>query len=160
MPLAAFTVTFVRLFSVAPFSGAVIETVALATVTLIPAEVVLLPAASRATAVRVWAALVAVVVFQERGYGAVVISAPRLAPSSLNWTPTTPTLSVALAETEIVPEIVAPLAGAVMETVGSVMSATVTLTEAEAAVLPAASRATAVRVCAPGEETAVFQLVA
>src|SRR6059036_2072118 len=122
MPLAAFTVTFVRLFSVAPFSGAVIETVALATVTLIPAEVVLLPAASRATAVRVWAALVAVVVFQERVYGAVVISAPRLAPSSLNWTPTTPTLSVALAETVTVPVTVAPLDGAVRETVGGVVS--------------------------------------
>src|SRR3989442_15983105 len=118
MPLAAFTVTFVRLVSDAPFSGAVIETVALATVTLIPAEVVLLPAASRATAVRVWAALVAVVVFQERVYGAGVVSAPRLAPSSLNWTPTTPTVSVAFADTVIVPETVAPADGAVMETIG------------------------------------------
>src|SRR5213594_2095020 len=92
------------------------------TVTLTVVAVAVLPAASRATAVRVWDALVAVVVFHERAYGAVVISAPRLAPSSLNWTPTTPTLSVALAETVSVPDTVAPLAGAVIETVGGVVS--------------------------------------
>src|SRR2546425_11932640 len=45
-------------------------------------------------------------------------SAPRLTPSSLNWTPTTPTLSVAFADTVIVPETVAPADGAVMETIG------------------------------------------
>src|SRR5213594_3775833 len=98
------------------------------TVTLTVVAVAVLPAASRATAVRVWDALVAVVVFHERAYGAVVISAPRLAPSSLNWTPTTPTLSVALAETEIVPETVAPLAGAVIDTVGGVVSGAVLVT--------------------------------
>src|SRR2546422_696977 len=160
MPLAAFTVTFVRLVSVAPFSGAVIETVGFATVTLTPAEVVLLPAASRATAVSVWAALVAVAVFQEKGYGAAGVSAPRLAPSSLNSMPTSLTLSVAFADTVIVPETVAPADGAAMETVGGVVSATVTLTAAAVAVLPAASLATAVSVCAPMEDSAVFQLVA
>src|SRR3989442_10089013 len=72
---------------------------ALDTVTVTAADVVTLPAASRATAVRVWAPLVAVVVAQETEYGAVVASAPRVAPSSLNCTPTTPTLSLALAET-------------------------------------------------------------
>src|SRR5436309_13424779 len=92
------------------------------TVTLTVVAVAVLPAASRATAVRVWVALVAVVVFHERAYGAVVISAPRLAPSSLNWTPTTPTLSVALAETVTVPETVETAAGAVIETVGGVVS--------------------------------------
>src|SRR6266566_6109656 len=45
-------------------------------------------------------------------------SAPRLAPSSLNWTPATPAASVALAATVIVPATVAPEVGAVMETVG------------------------------------------
>src|SRR2546422_10345793 len=49
-------------------------------------------------------------------------SAPRLAPSSLNWTPTTPTLSVAVAETVIVPAMVAPADGAVSATVGGVVS--------------------------------------
>ena len=107
-----------------PAVGAVSETVggALSTVTLTAAEVAVFPAASRATAVRVCAALVAVVVFHERVYGAVVISAPRLAPSSLNCTPTTPTLSLALAETVIVPETVAPADGAVRETDGGVVS--------------------------------------
>src|SRR2546426_4939427 len=62
------------------------------------------------------------VVFQEREYGAVVTSAPRFAPSSLNCTPTTPTLSVAVAETVIVPEMVAPADGAVSATVGGVVS--------------------------------------
>ena len=49
-------------------------------------------------------------------------SAPRLFPSSLNWTPTTPTLSEALADTVTPPETVAPAAGALMETVGGVVS--------------------------------------
>ena len=47
---------------------------------------------------------------------------PRLTLSSWNWTPVTPTLSVALAETVTVLEIVAPSAGAVMDTVGGVGS--------------------------------------
>src|SRR2546428_12454980 len=97
MPLAAFTVTFVRLVSVAPFSGAVIETVGFATVTLIPNEVVTIPAASRAMAVGGWAAVVAPVVFQEVGEGAVVSSGPRVTPARLDWAPTTPTVSVAVA---------------------------------------------------------------
>src|SRR3989475_7025235 len=97
---------------------------ALTTVTLTAAAVAVLPAASRATAVRVCAPLLAVVVVQERVYGAVVSSAPRLAPSSLNCTPATPTLSVALAETVTVPATVAPAAGAVIDTVGGMVSGT------------------------------------
>src|SRR5438309_12105376 len=65
--------------------------VSLATVTLMIAAVAVFPAASRATAVMVCAALATVVVFQEMEYGPAKASAPRLAPSSLNWTPTTPT---------------------------------------------------------------------
>ena len=49
-------------------------------------------------------------------------SAPSAAPSSRNCTPTTPTLSLAVAETVTVPETVAPLAGAVIDTVGGVTS--------------------------------------
>src|SRR2546426_546866 len=52
----------------------------------------MLLAASKAWAVRVCDPLVAVVVFQVIEYGGVVTAAPRLAPSSLNWTLTTPVL--------------------------------------------------------------------
>jgi hypothetical protein len=73
---------------VAPEVGEVMDTVgavvSFATVTVTAAEAVMLPAASRATAVRVWDPFDAVAVFQEALYGAVVSSAPRLAPSSLN----------------------------------------------------------------------------
>src|SRR5207245_4878741 len=92
------------------------------------AEVAALPAASLATAVTLWLPFALKVAFQDIEYGAVDTSAPRLAPSSLNCTPTTPTLSVALAETVTVPATVAPLTGAVIETVGSVMSTTVSVT--------------------------------
>src|SRR5439155_18551266 len=65
--------------------GAVMATVGgvaslLATVTLMLAEVVALPAASRALALSVWAPLGTVVVFQDTEYGATRSSAPRLAP--------------------------------------------------------------------------------
>lgn len=50
-------------------------------------------------------------------------SDPMLAPLILKVTPATPTLSEALAETEIVPLTVAPLLGEVMETVGGMVSA-------------------------------------
>src|SRR2546422_1176324 len=103
----------------------------LSTVTLTAAEAAVLPAASRATAVRPWAAFVAVVVGQEIVYGAAVTSAPRVTLSSLNCTPTMPTLSVALAETVIVPKTVTPAAGAVIETVGGVTSAMALLTSLE-----------------------------
>src|SRR5690242_12665750 len=130
----------------------------LVTVTVTVA-VVLLPAASRATAARVCAPLLALVVSQVVLKGEAVSSAPRFTPSSWNCTPATPTLSLALAETVIEPETVAALAGAEMETEGGVVSGleTVTVTE-ELAVLPAASRAVAVRVCAPGVAVVVFQL--
>ncbi len=62
-------------------------------------------------------------VFHVTEYGDVVSSAPRFAPSSRNWTPDTPTLSDAEAETvTAVPRTVAPAAGAVTETVGGVAS--------------------------------------
>src|SRR5712691_11911978 len=118
-------------------TGGIVST--LETVTPTPAEVAVLPAASRATAVKLWGPLDAKVVFQEIAKGAEVSSAPRLPPSSLNWTPTTPTLSEALAETVMVPETVNPGAGAVRATVGGVVSGTaletVTLTGVEVAVL-------------------------
>src|SRR5258708_3595268 len=117
------------------------------TVTVIGAEVVRLPAASRATAVMVCEPLLAVVVFHEIEYGAPVSSAPTLAPSILNCTPATPTLSEALAVSVTVPDTVWPLPGEVMLTAGGVVSGggavdTVTVTGVEAVRGPAAARAT------------------
>ena len=71
----------------------------------------MLPAASRARACSVCTPFDAEVVSHVIEYGAVVSSAPRLAPSSRNWTPATPTLSVALAETVTFPETTDPAAG-------------------------------------------------
>ena len=64
----------------------------------------------------------AVLVSHEIEYGAAISSAPTLAPSTLNCTPTTPTLSVAVAVTAVVPVSTAPAAGAVIEAVGGVVS--------------------------------------
>src|SRR5437016_3756970 len=94
----------------------------LLTVMVTAPEMAVLPAASRATAVRVWAPLAARTVFHDMMYGAVVTSSPRLLPSTLNCTPATPTSSVALAERVILSKTVAPVGGAVMETAGGVMS--------------------------------------
>src|SRR5437016_14645224 len=85
--------------------------VELLTVMFTAVEVAVFPAASRATAVRGWALFVDAVVFEDTEYGAVVSSAPRLAPSNLNCTPATPTLSELEAETVTAPETVPPLAG-------------------------------------------------
>ena len=82
-----------------------------------------MPAASRATAVRLWTPSTTASVFQDVVYGAAVTSAPSVAPSSWNWTPATPTLSEAVAETVTVPLTLAPSAGAVSETTGGVVSA-------------------------------------
>src|SRR4029077_18518910 len=93
------------------------------TVTPTGADVVVLPAASLATAVSGCEPFVAVVVSHEIAYGAVVTALPRFAPSSLNCTEATPTLSDAFAVTDAVPERVAPAVGAVIETCGGVVSA-------------------------------------
>src|SRR5207248_11133093 len=67
------------------------------------AETVVLPAASRATAVRVWLPSATVVVSQASEYGAAVSSAPRAAPSSRRCTPTTPVLAPAVVTGGAVP---------------------------------------------------------
>src|SRR5207302_8784960 len=116
-------------------------------VTVTGADVVRLPAPSRATAVRVWAPLAAAVVSLAVALPILVSSAPRLAPSSWNCTPTTPTLSEALALTVIVLPTVLPDVGAVIATAGAVVPfETVTVTAVEVATFPAASRARAVNV--------------
>ena len=85
-------------------------------------EVPRLPAVSRARAWRVCTPFDAVVVSHVIEYGAAVSSAPRLAPSKRNWTPATPTLSLALADTVTVPETTDPAAGAVTDALGGVVS--------------------------------------
>ena len=67
--------------------------------------------------------LATAVVFQLVEYGDVVSSAPAGDPFTKNWTPATPTLSEALADSVTVPETVAPFDGAVTDTVGGVVSA-------------------------------------
>ena len=95
----------------------------LSTVTLTTVATPVLPAASRARADSVCGPLLAVVVFQLMEYGEVVSSAPRVAPSRRNCTPTTPTLSVAVALSVTVALTVLPLAGdAPRVTVGGVVS--------------------------------------
>src|ERR1700730_10366893 len=87
------------------------------TVTVTPADVVLFPAASRATAESVCVPGAAVVVFHAVVYGGAVSSAPRFVSSRRTCTPATPTLSAAVAETVTVPET-GPAGGAVSATVG------------------------------------------
>src|SRR6266850_379735 len=98
------------------------EPVGRLTVTVTPVEDFVLPAASRATAVSVWVPVDVAEVSQVIAYGDVASSAPRFTPSSLNCTPTTPRLSLALADTVVAPETVAPFAGAVIATDGAVVS--------------------------------------
>ena len=114
--------------TVAVFSGELIETVGgtvsvLETLTVTGAEVVRLPAASRATAVSVCVPLAVSVEFQLMLYGLAMSSALSGAPSILNCTPAMPRLSLAVADTvTALPEILAPAAGAVSATVGEVRS--------------------------------------
>ena len=103
--IGAAVLTLIVLATVAPAAGAVTATsvgaavsgAAFDTVTVIPAEVVWLPAASRARTLSVCAPLAVEAVFQFNAYGALVSSAPNGAPSSRNCTAATPTLSLALA---------------------------------------------------------------
>src|SRR5262249_53585095 len=147
---AAFAVTVTVPDTDAPFAGAVMLTVGgvvsgagpFDTITVTAAEVVRLPAGSRAPAVGGGGPLREVVVSTEIEYGAVVSSAPSGAPSPKNCTPATPTLSAAVAVTEIAPDTVVPFAGEVMLAVGGVVSGggalfTVTVIAAEVVRLPA-----------------------
>ena len=68
--------------------------------------------------------------FQTVLYGDEVSSDPRLDPSNLNWTPETPTLSLAVAVTETEePLTVEEFVGAVRETEGEVVSGVVVAVE-------------------------------
>jgi hypothetical protein len=75
----------------------------------------------------VWVPYATVVLSHVIEYGADVCSAPTLEPSTLNWTPTTPTLSEAVAVSATAePETVVLVEGAVRETEGAVVSIAVT----------------------------------
>src|SRR5687767_8792881 len=154
------TVTVADFDTTAPLTGAVTTTFGapVSTTTETLADVVLLPAASRATALSVWVPAAAVAVFQTKLWGAVVTSDPRLVPFSLNCTPATPTLSIADATSAIEPETVNPVVGDVMEMTGATLSMfTVTVMLADVVLLPAASRAIAVRVWEPADAVLGFQ---
>ena len=115
----------------------------LPTVTVTFADVATLPAASRARAASVCAPLAVVIEFHDNVNGEVSTSAPSAAPSSRNCTPATPLLSDAFADTVTpVPDTMALLTGAVIDTVGGVTSGlfTVTVTGADVVVLADGSR--------------------
>ena len=120
--------------------GAVMSATELLTVTETAAEVVQFPAASEAVALMLCDPLASVLVSSVAVYGAAAIPAPRVAPSTLNCTDLTPTLSEAEAVNAMLPETVCPAVGALMETVGAVVSATalltVTATAAEVVLFP------------------------
>ena len=90
----------------------------LKTVTVTGWDVQRMPSTSRATAFSVCDPLLALVVFHGIEYGAAVSSAPRLTPSSWNWTPATvrAPMMLTLALTVMVPETVDPEVGEVMVT--------------------------------------------
>src|SRR3989337_2855934 len=103
----------------------------LSTVIVTGAEVVRLPAASRATAVRTYCPSATLFVSPLTLYGLVTSSAPTFelwsTPATVspgaywNCTPATPTLSVAVACTVMVPDTNDPGAGDVMLTVGGLV---------------------------------------
>ena len=95
------------------------------------ADTVWFPAASLATAERLHDPFGRDVVSQKVTYGVVVISGPRLTPFTLNCTPAIATLSNAEAETVVIPETVAPADGALMDTIGDVVSTHVKIPDAE-----------------------------
>jgi hypothetical protein len=128
--------------------GKVVMEVLFATVMV---EVLVLPAASVAFALKEWLPSATFVVFHEKLYGAAV-KVETTVPSTLRATDFTPTLSEAVTLTLTVPDTVDPLAGDVIDTVGTVTSALTTFCDTEillVALLPAASLAVATIVCVP-----------
>ncbi len=93
-------------------------------------------------------------------YGEAVSAPFRLAPSNLNCTPVTPTLSDALAVTVTVPETVLRVVGEVTEIVGAVVSVPpIEIAMLAVAELPEKSVATAVKVWGPFAKDAGLSVV-
>src|SRR3954453_3913433 len=91
----------------------------LRTVTVEATEVVTLFDVSRARACSVWVELfVSAFVSHVIVYGGALSSLPTSAPSTMNWTPERPWLSLAAATTDTAPCTVAELAGELMDNAG------------------------------------------
>ncbi len=120
-----------------------------ATFTVIEAERVL-PAASYAFTIKVYAPFALVKLFHEKLYAETVPLAYN-DPFTKSSTFVTPTLSDAVPLTATVPETVTPAIGALIATLGAVVSVLFkTFTETEATrALPAASYALTDRLCGP-----------
>ena len=95
----------------------------LSTLTITDVATPLLPAASIASAVSVCWPGAAIRVSHDIWNGGDVMGAPRVAPSSLNWTLVTATLSDAVAASGTIPVTVALAAGSVILTCGALVSA-------------------------------------
>ena len=94
-----------------------------ATVTFTGVDTVVLLSVSRARAASTCAPFGVARVSQLAAYGATVSSGPCGLPSTKNWTPATPTSSLASAWSVRAPETTSPSAGEVTETLGAVESA-------------------------------------
>jgi hypothetical protein len=132
--------------TVAPEAGELMETTggilsALLTVSETAVLVLVCPVELLATAESEWLPFVSVVEFSEKLNGAPVTAAPELLPSTLNCTLVV--LGETLVVTVVVPEIVAPESGEVIEIVGAEELLTVTVTAALVAFCPATLLATA-----------------
>src|SRR5262245_27156144 len=106
--------------AVSEIDGAVVSGTVFDVVTPMVATVAL-PAASRARADRLCDPLDTLAEFHENWNGLAVSSTPTAVPSTSSWTPATPTLSVAVTETVIVPDTAEPLTGLVIVTAGGVV---------------------------------------
>ena len=135
--------------SISPFVAVATGCVALETVTVTEVVVVVLRTSSLITAARTCGPSAVTVVSQFTVYGAAVIGVPRSAPSSLNCTLRTLTLSFAVALTAVVPETVTPPAGAVSAPVGFVMSTSHVYVAGVGSMLPTASIASTENVWLP-----------
>jgi hypothetical protein len=117
------------------------------------------PELSVVLAVSVWVALLREVVFRLKLQLLVPEALEKLPPSTDTWTEEIERLLEAVPETVIVPDTVAPFAGAVIETAGGATALlTVTVLPALVVLIPAVSFAMAFKVCEPLELFAVSQL--
>src|SRR5437588_234626 len=102
-------------------------------------------------AVSVCEAFDAVVVFHETEYGEDVASALRFAPSSWNWSPSTPLFPAAVARTTLMAKTAVPVMRLILPPPGHFAAIdvllVVTVTAVDVVRFPAASRAMAVSVC-------------
>jgi hypothetical protein len=117
------------------------------------------PELSVAFAVSVWLALLKDAVSRPKLQLLVPEALEKLPPSTDTWTEEIERLLEADPDTVIVPDTVAPSAGAVIETIGGAAALlTVTVSPALVVLVPAVSFAMALSVCEPFELFAVFQL--